>query len=48
VQPSPLGGEPEPVVIPPLDESDAVVRMLARVLSENPTFLAWLASDDLI
>jgi hypothetical protein len=47
-QPSPLGGEPEAVLIPPLDESDAVVRTLARMLSENPTFLAWLASDDLI
>lgn len=48
VEPSPLGGEPEPVVVPPLDESDPVVRTLARVLSQNPTFLAWLASDDLI
>jgi Protein of unknown function (DUF3014). len=47
-QPTPLGGEPEAVSIPPLDESDAVVRMLARMLSENPTFVAWLASDDLI
>jgi DUF3014 family protein len=47
-QPTPLGGEPEAVSIPPLDESDAVVRMLARMLSENPRFLAWLASDDLI
>lgn len=46
--PAPLGGEPEAVTIPPLDESDDVVRMLARVLSQNPTFLAWLASDDLI
>ena len=47
-QPSPLGGEPEAVEIPPLDESDPIVRMLARALSQNPTFLAWLASDDLI
>jgi hypothetical protein len=47
-QPAPLGGEPDAVLVPPLDESDPVVRMLARVLSENPTFLAWLASDDLI
>jgi hypothetical protein len=47
-QPSPLGGDPEAVAIPPLDESDAVVRMLAQMLSQNPTFVAWLASDDLI
>ena len=47
-QPSPLGGEPEAVTIPPLDESDDIVRMLARMLSENPTFVSWLASDDLI
>ena len=47
-QPSPLGGDPEAVTIPPLDESDDVVRMLARMLSENPTFASWLASDDLI
>jgi DUF3014 family protein len=46
--PAPLGGEPEATTIPPLDESDPVVRMLARMLSENPTFVAWLASDDLI
>lgn len=44
----PLGGEPEPVDVPPLDESDPVVRMLAQMLSANPTFLSWLASDDLI
>jgi hypothetical protein len=47
-QPPPLGGQPQPVDIPPLDESDPVVRMLARMLSDHPTFLAWLASDDLI
>ena len=47
-QPTPLGGAPEAVSLPPLDESDAVVRMFARMLSENPTFVAWLASDDLI
>jgi hypothetical protein len=47
-QPAPLRGEPAPVLIPPLDESDDAVRMLARMLSQNPEFLAWLASDDLI
>jgi hypothetical protein len=47
-EPKPLGGEPEAVALPPLDESDDVVRMLAQMLSANPTFLAWLASDDLI
>jgi hypothetical protein len=47
-EPTPLGGAPEAVTVPPLDESDPVVRTLAQMLSENPTFLAWLASDDLI
>jgi hypothetical protein len=47
-EPAPLGGAPDAVAVPPLDESDDVVRMLAQMLSANPTFLAWLASDDLI
>ncbi len=47
-EPAPLGGTAEAVTVPALDESDDVVRMLARMLSANPTFLAWLASDDLI
>jgi hypothetical protein len=47
-EPAPLGGSPDAVAVPPLDESDPVVRTLARMLSDNATFVAWLASDDLI
>jgi len=43
-----LGGEPEPVALPPLDESDAVVRTLVGALSKHPVVSAWLASDDLV
>jgi hypothetical protein len=45
---SPLGAEPEPVEVPPLDESDGVVRDLVRQLSTHPRVLAWLATDGLI
>ena len=44
----PLGGQPEPMVLPPLDESDAVVRTLARALSNHLVVAAWLTSDDLV
>jgi len=44
----PLGGAPAPVNVPPLDESDAVVRELVRQLTTHPTVAAWLASDGLI
>jgi hypothetical protein len=47
--PSPaLGGAPSPVNVPPLDESDAVVRELIRQLTTHPTVTAWLATDGLI
>jgi hypothetical protein len=46
--PRSLGGEAEPVVVPPLNESDPVVRMLARALSEHPVVAAWLATNGLI
>jgi hypothetical protein len=46
--PPSLGGEPEPVTLPPLDGSDALVRTLVRALSENPAVTAWLTTDDLI
>lgn len=45
---TPLGGEPEAVDVPPLDESDGVVRNLVQRLSNHPTVLAWLATDGLI
>lgn len=44
----PLGGEPQPIVLPPLDESDAVVRELFRQLTTHPGVTAWLATDGLI
>jgi DUF3014 family protein len=44
----PLGGQPEPIALPPLDETDALVRTLVRALSNRPVVAAWLASDDLV
>ncbi|HEY7290015.1 MAG TPA: DUF3014 domain-containing protein [Vicinamibacterales bacterium] len=44
----PLGGQPEAVTVPPLDESDPVVRDLVRALSSNPQVLAWLTTNGLI
>lgn len=44
----PLGGTPAAVTVPPLDESDAVVRELVRQLTTNPTVASWLATDGLI
>jgi len=43
-----LGGTAEPITIPPLDASDAVVRTLVRALSESPVVAAWLSTDGLI
>jgi hypothetical protein len=47
-EPHRLGGEPEPIALPPLDESDAVVRTLVRGLSTHPVVAAWLATDGLV
>jgi hypothetical protein len=44
----PLGGPAEAIPLPPLDETDAVVRQLVAALSSNPTVAAWLATDDLL
>jgi hypothetical protein len=38
----------EDIPLPPLDESDELVRQLVRKLSEHPTVAAWLATDGLI
>jgi hypothetical protein len=46
--PAPLGATPAPVEVPPLDQSDAVVRELVRQLSSHPQVAAWLATDGLI
>jgi hypothetical protein len=44
----PLGGQGDPIALPPLDETDALVRQLVSALSSNPTIAAWLATDDLL
>lgn len=49
VAPSPeLGARAEPIELPPLDASDAIVRKLVRELSSHPEVAAFLATDDLI
>src|SRR6476661_1632380 len=49
-QPSdrPLGGEAVPITLPPLNETDALVRELVKKISSHPRVAAWLATDDLI
>ena len=43
------GPEPgEQILLPPLDETDALVRQLIGRLSSHPTVAAWLAKDGLI
>ena len=44
----PLGGEGDAIVLPPLAESDAVVRELVAKLSSHPAVAAWLTTDGLI
>jgi len=44
----PLGGEAAPIVLPPLDQSDAVVADLVRKLSSHPQVAAWLTTEGLI
>ena len=44
----PLGGEPKPIDVPPLAESDPLVRELVGTLSSHPRVAAWLATDGLI
>jgi hypothetical protein len=44
-QPLSLGGQAEPVTLPPLDASDALVRTLVQALSESPAIMAWLPTD---
>jgi hypothetical protein len=43
-----LGGKSEPATLPPLDESDALVRTLVQALSESPAVMAWLPTTGLI
>ncbi len=44
----PLGGDAEPIALPPLNETDALVRELVQKVSSHPRLAAWLATDDLI
>jgi DUF3014 family protein len=44
----PLGAPGEPIELPPLGESDALVRELVGRLSAHPSVVAWLAGDGLI
>jgi hypothetical protein len=44
----PLGGDAAPIALPPLNESDALVRELVKKISTHPRVGAWLATDDLI
>ena len=44
----PLGVEVTPTELPPLDQSDAIVRELVRALSSHPRLTAWLTTGNLI
>jgi hypothetical protein len=44
----PLGANPEAVDVPPLPESDPLVRLLVQSMSSHPRVLAWMATDGLI
>jgi Protein of unknown function (DUF3014) len=41
----PLGGDALPIDVPPLDETDALVRTLVKQLSSHPQVAAWLATE---
>jgi hypothetical protein len=45
---APLGADIPAIDLPPLNESDDVVRGLVKELSANPSIVAWLATDNLI
>ena len=44
----PLGGTPEAVVVPPLEESDPIVRELVRKITSHPAVVTWLTTSGLI
>jgi hypothetical protein len=46
--PRPLGGDAEAIALPPLNETDALVRELVQKVSSHPRLAAWLATEDLI
>jgi Protein of unknown function (DUF3014) len=47
-QSRPLGGQAEPITVPPLDQSDPIVRELVRKITAHPAVMAWLATNGLI
>jgi hypothetical protein len=44
----PLGGTAAAIDVPPLDQSDPVVRELVKQITSHPRIAAWLATDGLI
>jgi hypothetical protein len=44
----PLGGEAAPIDLPPLDQTDAVVRALLQQITSHPGVATWLATEGLI
>jgi hypothetical protein len=44
----PLGGRGEAITLPPLDDSDTLVRTLVQALSESPAIMTWLPTKGLI
>ena len=46
--PAALGGTGEPITLPPLDASDALVRTLVQALSASPAVMTWLPTNGLI
>ena len=44
----PLGGQAAPIALPPLDQTDSLVRDLVRKISSHPEVAAWLATNGLI
>jgi hypothetical protein len=44
----PLGADADRIELPPLAETDPIVRELVRKISSHPTVLAWLATSGLI
>jgi hypothetical protein len=44
----PLGGDAERITVPPLDESDPVVRELVGRISSHPRVAAWLTTPGLV
>jgi len=44
----PLGGTAAPVDVPPLDQSDPIVRELVKQITSHPKIAAWLTTEQLI